>query len=68
MAHKSPRDRLKMMTQQQLEEGLFEIALERLLAEAAQEAGIPELDGIHVPDRSHGEGRLIYDKFDSRPR
>ncbi len=68
MAYKSPRDKMRLISQQELEEGLFEIALERLLAEAAEEAGIPELEGGHAIDPPNVEGSVIYDKFDARPR
>jgi len=68
MAHRSPRDRMKVISQKELEEGLQEQALERFFAEAAEEAGLPNPDAPCPKDSRLSEGRLIYDKFDSRPR
>jgi hypothetical protein len=68
MAYKSPRDKLRIVSQQEFEEGLFEQAIEQLLAEAAQEAGLIDSDPFNVPEKQAVEGRIVYDKFDIRPR
>lgn len=68
MAYKSPREKLKMISQREIEEGLFEQAFERLLAEAAEEAGLPSFESVHNHDAAGAEGRIVYDKFDTRPR
>lgn len=68
MAYKSPRDKLRIISQQEFEEGLFEQAIEQLLAEAAQEAGLMDSDPVNVHEKQALEGRIVYDKFDIRPR
>lgn len=68
MAYKSPRDKLTIISKQEFEEGLLEHAIELLLAEAAEEAGLVDFDSINSPEKSSLEGRIVYDKFDVRPR
>jgi hypothetical protein len=68
MGYKSPRDRLKVISQAELEEELFDEALEQFFSEAADEAGIPSLEQVQEGRSTLEEGRIIYDKFDLRSR
>ncbi|MCX7625604.1 MAG: hypothetical protein N2Z21_05270 [Candidatus Sumerlaeaceae bacterium] len=68
MAYKSPRDKLDIISKQEFEEGLLERAIELLLAEAAEEAGLVDYEAVNSADQKAREGRIVYDKFDVRPR
>ncbi len=69
MAYKSPRDRLQLISQQELEAALKDEAIERLIEEAIEEAGLLELlDATYSRESTPAEGRVVYDKFDAHPR